>query len=160
MSFTIRLIERFDDAAVEAVIRACLVEFGGDREGTAWTDPDLGRFSEVYACEGRAYWVVVDEAGDVVGGCGIGELEGVPGVCELQKMYCLPSARGTGVADELLARALAFARGRYERCYLETLGNMTRAQRFYERHGFERVSDALGSTGHCSCDVRYVRGLG
>lgn len=92
---------------MEALIRARLVEFCGDHEGSAWTDPDIGHFSEVYAREGCAYWVVVG-AGDVVGGCGIGELEVVPGVCELQKMYCMPSVRRTGVADELMARALAF----------------------------------------------------
>ena len=93
MTYTIRPIEARDNEAVEAVIRACLLEFGGNRPGTAWYDPGLSRFSEVYRGEGRAYWVAVDEGGRVVGGTGIGELEGVPGVCELQKMYCLPEAR-------------------------------------------------------------------
>ena len=105
MTYTIRPIEARDNEAVEAVIRACLLEFGGNRPGTAWYDPGLSRFSEVYRGEGRAYWVAVDEGGRVVGGTGIGELEGVPGVCELQKMYCLPEARGTGAAASPAAHA-------------------------------------------------------
>ena len=160
MTYTIRPIEARDNEAVEAVIRACLLEFGGNRPGTAWYDPGLGRFSEVYRGEGRAYWVAVDEGGRVVGGTGIGELEGVPGVCELQKMYCLPEARGTGAAALLMAAALDFARQRYEKCYLETFDNMKAAHRFYEKHGFHRIDDPLGSTGHFGCDVKYLKELG
>ena len=159
MKYTIRPIEARDNAAVEAVIRACLIEFGGDRPGTAWYDPGLGRFSEVYQGEGRAYWVAEDESGRVVGGTGIGELPGVPGVCELQKMYCLPEARGTGAAGLLIDAALAFARTRYEKCYLETFDNMKAAHRFYEKHGFRRIHEPLGSTGHFGCDVMYLKTL-
>ena len=160
MSYTIRLIEPRDNAAVEAIIRGCLVEFGGDHEGTAWMDPDLGRFSEVYRGEGRAYWVAEDGQGRVVGGAGIGELAGVPGVCELQKMYCLREARGTGAARQLIDAALAFAHGRYEKCYLETLDSMKAAHRFYEKHGFHRIGAPLGRTGHDGCDVLYLKELG
>ena len=160
MAYTIRLIEPRDDAAVEAIIRGCLVEFGGDREGTAWTDPGLGRFSAVYQGEGRRYWVAEDETGRVVGGVGIGELGGVPGVCELQKMYCLKEARGTGAAHRLMEAALAFARAHYEACYLETFGNMKAAHRFYEKHGFHRIDRPLGHTGHFGCDVLYLKKLG
>ena len=159
MNYTIRRIEPRDNAAVEAIIRSCLIEFGGNREGTAWMDPGLGRFSEVYRGEGRAYWVAEDETGRVVGGAGIGELAGVSGVCELQKMYCLPEARGTGAARQLMEAALAFARTRYEKCYLETFGNMEAAHGFDERHGFHRSDAPLGQTGHCGCDVMYLKAL-
>ena len=60
-----------DDAAVEAVIRACLVEFGADREGFAWADPDLGRFSQVYSRPGARYWVAESADGEILGGVGI-----------------------------------------------------------------------------------------
>ncbi|MBO4297980.1 MAG: GNAT family N-acetyltransferase [Clostridia bacterium] len=159
MSYAIRQIEPRDDAAVESIIRTCLLEFGGDRPGTAWYDPGLGHFSQVYAVEGRRYWVAEDEAGRVAGGVGIGELPGVPGVCELQKMYCLKEARGTGAAKLLLDAAFSFARGRYRQCYLETFGNMTAAHRFYEKNGFRRIDAPLGSTGHFGCDVMYLKDL-
>ena len=159
MKYNIRAIEPRDNAAVESIIRYCLTEFGANHEGTAWADPDLGRFFELYQGEGRKYWVAENEAGQVVAGVGIGPLPGADGVCELQKMYCLPEARGVGVAYELLQLALTFAAEYYQKCYLETLGNMTAAQKFYEKHGFTRIDEPVGTTGHYACDVLYIREL-
>ncbi len=159
MSVIIREIESRDNAAVERIIRECLLEFGGNREGTAWFDPDLGRFSEIYNSEERKYWVA-EENGKILGGVGIAPLEGAnPEICELQKMYCLPEARGTGVAHELIKIALETAAKFYELCYLETFGNMTAAQKFYKKHGFTRIDKPLGSTGHYGCDVMLVKKL-
>ena len=98
----------------------------------------MGRFSEIYNTEGNKYWVAIDEAGKLVGGVGIGKLEGIEDVCELQKMYCLPEARGTGVSHSLMEIALEYGSIYYGRCYLETLDNMIAAQKFYEKHGFVR----------------------
>ena len=159
MPFTIREILPQDNARVEEVIRTCLIEFGGNHDGLAWSDPDLGRFSEVYAHEGRKYWVVLNAAGIVVGGAGIGELADAPGVCELQKMYCLPEARGTGAAHRLMDLALEFARRFYKQCYIETLSNMTAANRFYSRYGFRQLAAPLLQTEHYACDVWYVKDL-
>ena len=86
MCFNIREIKKEDNKDLEKVIRSCLIEFGANHEGTAWTDPNLGRFSEIYNTEGNKYWVIVDESERVVGGVGIGKLEGIEDVCELQKM--------------------------------------------------------------------------
>lgn len=159
MGYTIRRIETKDNRRVEEIIRSCLIEFGGDHEGTAWTDPDLGRFFELYQKEKTAYWVAEDENGVVVGGVGIGELPGVARTCELQKMYCVPSVRGKGLAARLLDEALAFALRYYDRCYLETLPSMKQAHRFYEKSGFYRVAEALTETEHGACDVRYLKKL-
>lgn len=159
MTYTIRLISKKDDSAIESVIRRCLIEFGADHEGTAWADPDLCRFSQVYNAAGRRYWVAEVPDGALVGGAGIGELAGISGVCELQKMYCLPEARGSGVSHLLMDAALDFARAHYSRCYLETLENMTAAQRFYEKYGFKRIYEPLTQTGHFACDIRYIKEL-
>lgn len=159
MNYTVREIEPRDNRGVESVIRTCLIEFGADHEGTAWADPDLGRFCEVYAPEGRKYWVATDAEGRVVAGVGIGEIHGVKGVCELQKMYCLKEARGTGVAHVLMDLALEYARRYYNECYLETLDNMHAAHRFYEKYGFVRIYEPIGKTGHFLCDVLYIKKL-
>ena len=159
MKYTIREIQPRDNAAVERIIRACLKEFGGDREGTAWCDPDLGRFSEIYGRPGCKYWVAVDETGAIAGGAGIGPLDGVEGVCELQKMYCLPAARGTGAAHQLMELCLDYAGTIYHTCYLETFGNMLAAQKFYAKYGFTRLDAPMGGTGHWSCDVWCAKGL-
>lgn len=157
MTYTIRPIEKKDNAAVEAVIRACLMEFGANHEGTAWADPDLGRFSEIYNSPGNRYWVAEDETGKIVGGTGIGRL--TDQVCELQKMYSLPESRGTGLAHELMRLALEYARIFYKECYLETLDNMLAAQRFYEKHGFRRTGKAPVQTAHFACQVKYIKEL-
>ena len=159
MDYTIREIEDRDNRAVEHLIRTCLIEFGANHEGTAWTDPDLGRFSQIYDREGRRYWVALDAGGNVAGGVGIGELPGAPGICELQKMYCLPEARGTGLAHKLLAVALEYAKRHYDGCYLETLGNMVAAQKFYEKYGFARIDEPPDQTGHFACDILYLKDL-
>lgn len=159
MKYTIRTIEPRDNAETEAVIRACLIEFGANHAGTAWEDPNLCRFSEIYTGGGNAYWVAEDENGKILGGVGIGKLPGAVGVCELQKMYCLPEARGTGIAQELLQTALEYAKKYYAKCYLETLPNMKAAQKFYEKHGFARIYEAVGQTGHFACDVLYIKDL-
>ena len=74
-------------------------------------------------------------------------------------MYCLPESRGTGVAHMLMDTCLDFARGRYQRCYLETLDNMLAAQRFYEKRGFKRTTERFGDPNHFACEVRYILDL-
>ena len=156
-AFVIREIEKKDDAEVETLIRTCLLEFGGNREGTAWCDPDLHRFSEIYNKQGYKYWVVESSSGQIVGGAGIGYL--TEEVCELQKMYCLKEARGTGVAHQLLKLCLEYAKAYYKKCYLETLGNMHAANRFYQKNGFRKLERPYLETEHFSCDVWYIKEL-
>jgi putative acetyltransferase len=159
MAYVVREIKKCDDGAVEKIIRSCLIEFGANDGGTAWEDPDLCRFSEIYVDEGNKYFVAEDENGQIVGGSGIGALSAAPGVCELQKMYCLPHVRGTGVADSLMSVCLDYAKEYYDTCYLETLDNMTRAMSFYEKWGFSRTDEKLAETGHYACEIKYVKHL-
>jgi putative acetyltransferase len=156
---TIRGIEDKDNADIENLIRSCLIEFNANHDGTAWADPFLGQLSKVYDSDGNSYWVAVNAEGKIVAGAGIGKIEGVKDICELQKMYCLPEARGTGIADQLMHVALEYAKSYYRRCYLETLENMVAAQKFYEKHGFKRIYDPVVKTAHFSCDVRYLKDL-
>ncbi len=157
MNYTIREIQSKDNGIVELIIRNCLIEFNGNHEGTAWEDPDLCRFSEIYNAENKKYWVA--ESDRVVGGVGIAPLAGADGVCELQKMYCIPEVRSTGVSHQLIEIALAHAKKYFDRCYLETFGNMIAAQKFYEKYGFKRIDKPLGNTGHYACDVLYIKDL-
>lgn len=156
----IRKIEQKDNLRVEKIIRDCLIEYGCEGNmKTAWGDPYLGRFSEVYVLENNSYWVAENDEGIVVAGVGVGPLCGVDDTCELQKMYCLPEYRGTGIAQKLLDEALEFAKLHYKKCYLETRHNMDRAKTFYEKNGFVHTSDTVGCTGHCGCDYHYMKEL-
>lgn len=159
MDYQIREIEKGDNEEIERVIRACLIEFGGDHEGTARADPNLGRLSESYKDSGNKYRVALDKNGKLLGGAGIGKIEGLDDTCELQKMYCLPEARGTGLSHKLIETALSYAKIYYKKCFLETLENMVAAQKFYEKYGFERIYRQPVKTDHFSCNVRYIKDL-
>ena len=147
-----------DDAAVAAIIRAVMPEFGADGPGFAIHDPEVNGMSAAYAKSGRAYFVVEGEDGRVLGGGGIAPLDGgEPGVCELRKMYFLPEVRGKGQGEALLRRCLEFAReAGYQLCYLETLKGMEQAQKLYRKMGFEKLCAPMGSTGHFGCDNWYA----
>ncbi|HST27226.1 MAG TPA: GNAT family N-acetyltransferase [Rudaea sp.] len=160
MSFTIRPIEAHDDAAVAAIIRAVMPEFGADGPGFAIHDAEVGAMHAAYAKPGRIYFVV-ELDGKVCGGAGVAPLDGEAGTCELRKMYFLPELRGRGAGDALMRRCLEAARALgYRRCYLETLTGMDAAQKLYARHGFACIPAAMGATGHFSCNRFYLRDLG
>jgi len=155
----VRPIAPRDDAALAAIIRATMTEFGATGPGQSIHDAEVDHLSESYRSPRAAYWVV-DRAGAVLGGGGIGPLAGEPDTCELRKMYFLPAARGLGLGREIAERALRFARAAgYRRCYLETLERMTRARALYEKLGFARTDAPRGKTGHFGCDAWYEMDL-
>ncbi|MEK3715074.1 GNAT family N-acetyltransferase [Paenibacillus sp. FSL R7-0333] len=156
---TIRPIERRDNAAIEGIIRECLIEFGGNRKGLAWADDSLQDLYTYYnSAANRAYWIV-EVDGQVLGGCGIAAFDEARQICELQKMYLSAAIRSQGVAAKLLDTALAFAKQHYRKCYLETLLTMQAAGRFYIKHGFSRMDGPLAGSEHYACDAWYIRDL-
>lgn len=156
----IRPIEPRDDAAVAAIIRAVMPEFGADGPGFAIHDAEVDGMYEAYARPHCAYFVV-ERDGVVIGGGGIARLEHAePDICELRKMYFLPEARGIGAGNAMMLRCLDAARELgFRRCYLETLTGMDAAQTLYRRNGFTPLSAPMGGTGHFSCDRFFIRDL-
>lgn len=155
----IRYIERRDNTAIEGIIRDCLIEFGGNRDGLAWADDSMHDLYTYYnSAANRAYWIV-EEEGEVLGGCGIAPFDEENGICELQKMYLSSAIRGQGAAADLLGTALEFARQHYSRCYLETLQTMQAAGRFYLKHGFGLLDAPLAGSEHYACDAWYIKEL-
>jgi putative acetyltransferase len=158
----IRPIRLADDPAVAAIIRTVMPEFGARGAGFAINDPEVDYMSRAYDRAGAAYFVLAEKAsGAVVGGGGVAPLDAAdPEVCELRKMYFLPSARGRGAGRRMLETCLARARELgYRRCYLETLTGMATAQLLYEKAGFRRIEGAMGATGHFGCDRFYLLDL-
>ncbi|MEX0622834.1 GNAT family N-acetyltransferase [Saccharospirillum sp.] len=156
--YTLELIQPADNAAMAIVIRQGLKEFGANRPGFAWQDPELDELSRAYSSDTTAYWVVRGRDG-VVGGCGIGRLQGLADCCELQKMYVLAEHRGARLGARLMKAALDFASQHYHWCYLETMGGMNRAAALYRRSGFIRLPQPIGQTGHNACDHWYIKEL-
>jgi putative acetyltransferase len=159
-AFQIRPIEPTDTAAVAAIIRSVMPEFGAGGPGFAIHDTEVDSMYEAYAQPQCSYFVV-EHDGTVIGGAGVAPLEGgEPGVCELRKMYFLPVARGIGAGRAMMQRCLDAARAHgFKRCYLETLTGMDAAQALYNRSGFTTLSQAMGGTGHHGCDRYFIRDL-
>lgn len=157
---TIRPIEARDDAAIAAIIRRVMPEFGASGCGFAINDPEVDWMHRAYG-EPRCAYFVVERDGVVEGGGGIAPLQGGDAdTCELRKMYFLPGLRGLGAGAALMQRCLDAARGfGFRYCYLETLTGMDAAMRLYERSGFRRIDHALGATGHGGCNTFYLREL-
>lgn len=160
MAMTIRPIEARDDAAIAAIIRTVMPEFGAVGCGFAINDPEVDWMRRAYAQPRCAYFVVEDDA-IVLGGGGVAPLAGGDDdTCELRKMYFLPEARGRGTGAAMMTRCLEAARAfDFRQCYLETLNGMDAAMKLYERSGFQRIDAALGDTGHGGCNTFYLRPL-
>ena len=158
---TLRRISASDNPAIAAVIRTVSAEYGLTADkGYTVADPNLDELFQVYSQPGAAYWVV-EQNGQVVGGGGVAPLGcSEPDICELQKMYFLPSVRGQGLAKKLALMAMDYAREQgFKRCYLETTAFLKEAIGLYEHLGFQHIDYALGCTGHVDCEVRMLREL-
>lgn len=156
----IRKIQKEDNAAIAGVIRSVLIELKVPKIGTAYADPQLDYLFETYAISRAAYFVI-ENKGEIIGGAGISQLENEDeAVCELQKMYFLPEARGLGLGSQLIEVCLSTAKtNNYQKCYLETMPYMAQAQKLYLKVGFEYLNAPLGNTGHTSCPVWMLKDL-
>lgn len=156
----IRIIEKEDNTAVSKIIRSTLEEFDAAIEGTAYTDKETGAMFEAYQNKNSVYYVALlnDE---IIAGCGIGKLQGGDeNICELQKMYMIPKARGKKIGKALILKCIDFAqKAGYQQCYLETFPNMTAAISLYEKNGFIKINHSLGNTSHYSCNVWMLKDL-
>ena len=157
---SIRVLREEDNPIIASVIRSVLVELGVPKVGTAYADPELDALTSAYQGE-RSRYFVVEQEGRVIGGAGIAPLAGEsPEICELQKMYFLPAARGLGVGEKMIHQCLDFAREEdFQLCYLETLPYMKDAQKLNRKVGFDYIDGPMGNTGHTSCNVWLTKSL-
>ncbi len=156
----IRLIEKKDNPQIAKVIRTVLEDFNVPKVGTAYADASLDYMFENYQKPNTVYFIV-EEGGKIIGGAGVAKLDNFEGnVCELQKMYFLPEARGRGIGMQMMEFCLTKAREfGFEKIYLETMEYMTHAQKLYKQAGFEYIESAMGDTGHYSCPVHMIKKL-
>ena len=157
---TIRPIKKEDDVLIAEIIKTSLEEYGANIEGTAYTDKETTSMFNAYKSDNSIYYIALlnDE---IVAGCGINHLKnGEINICELQKMYMLPKARGKKIGKQLILKCLDFAKNSgYSDCYLETFPNMKSAINLYKKNGFEIIDQPLGNTCHYSCDVWMLKKL-
>ena len=159
-SIIIREIQKKDNVEIAAIVRNVLMEMGAPKVGTAYADPYLDSLFEVYSIP-KAIYFVVENNGKIIGGAGVKQLDNSDeNICELQKMYFLPEARGLGLGKKLmdlcLEKATEFG---FDGCYIETMTYMEAAQKLYRKSGFEYLKQQIGNTGHNSCEVWMLKKL-
>lgn len=124
-----------------ALARALFVEYGnglGIDLAFQRFDDELAALPGLYAPpRGR---LLVAEFGGYAQGCvALRELD--PTAAELKRLYVRPQARGRGVGRRLAEAAISAAGElEYRRIVLDTLPNMTAAQRLYRELGFRETA--------------------
>ena len=158
--FKIRRICKNDNLNLSNVIRKVLIEIGVPKKGTAFSDPQLDFMFDTYDKK-RSIYYVVENNGKIYGGAGISPLNQADyNICELQKMYFLPSIRGIGLGNKMIEKCLGFALdNKFKYCYIETLPYMKAAQKLYLKKEFYYIDGPIGNTGHTSCNVWLMKKL-
>jgi len=160
MNITIRAIRQNDNAALAKIVRDTLAEFGANHPGTVYFDPTTDALFELFQRQGATYFVgEIDNK--IVGGAGIYPSDGLPGgTCELVKMYLLPEARGVGLGKTLIEKCLQFAADNsYKNVYLESMPELKKALKVYEKFGFTYLDGPMGNTGHFGCELWMLKKL-
>lgn len=157
-TFGLREADDGDGDALAALIAGCFAEYDGCVFDRACEFPELDAIATHFRAAGGCMWVV--EADLAVVGClGVRPLRS--DAIELLKVYVDGRCRGTGIAQELLAEAEAFAR-RLGASQLELWSDtrFLRGHRFYEKQGFERTGEKrfLNDLSD-SWEYRFVRSV-
>jgi putative acetyltransferase len=160
-SWQIRRLQQADVHQLLALISGVRKEFGLTTRVASLLEPNDYAIFDVYRHRRSAYFVAVKD-NHVLGGAGIFPLANENwDTCELQRMYLRPEQRGRGIGQGLLDACLETARSfSFERCYAETVSEMSTAIAFYERNGFRRLLAPIGNTGHSHNDFWMLVSLG
>lgn len=155
---TIREIRKDDNAAIEAIMRNCFREFEMPIVGSSLEDKEVTEMYEGYQDE-RAIYFILEDQGEVLGGGGIKQLQGAESsICELQKMYFKPKARGKGYGKQIFDKCIDSARKfGYTQCYLESASQLKSAISLYKKNGFKLLENPIGNTGHVICGVWMLK---
>jgi GNAT superfamily N-acetyltransferase len=106
-----------------------------------WQPPDERSPMQVERTRARleapgTWALLAEDAGGAAGHVAFVPLAGIPGSVHLWHLFVRPSWWGSGVAEQLLGRAVDAAVGRgYGRMRLYTPRDHARARAFYEREG-------------------------
>jgi putative acetyltransferase len=156
----IREIKPEDNIQIEAIITTCFDEFALPKAGSSLEDDDVKKMYHGFQANSAAYFVV-EENGKVLGGGGVKQLKGAQrNICELQKMYFHPDARGKGYGRKLFNKCIQAAKDLgYKSCYLESASQLESAIKLYTMNGFKHLEKPMGNTGHTICEVYMIKEL-
>jgi len=157
---TIRPIAPQDNPSIAKIIRATLEEFGANKPGTVYYDTSTDHLYELFQTKGSGYFIA-ELDGEMLGGGGFFHSDGLPeDTGGLVKMYLLPESRGKGIGAAIILKSMEEAKKYgFEKMYLETMPELTRAIAAYEKFGFAYLNGPMGNTGHHGCSVWMCKTL-
>jgi putative acetyltransferase len=160
MGIIFRHIKKEDNKEIAELIRSVFREFGIARPGTVYFDPTTDDLFSLFKKPGSVYWIA-EEGGKIIGGCGVYSTPGLPeGCAELVKLYLISSERGKGIGRELLEKSIESAKQLgYKQLYLESLPELSKAIRLYEKAGFTFIPGPMGNSGHFGCNIWMLKNL-
>lgn len=157
----LRVIRQQDDAILAAIIRKILKNHKLDIPGTAYFDKELDHLSKHYdGATDRAYFVVVDDNDEAVGGVGFSAFPEMESCAEMQKLYLKEELQGNGFGYIMIdfIKKEAAKKG-YKQLYLETHTNLPAAIHMYEKTGFCEIERPLCCV-HSTMNKFYLAQLG
>lgn len=155
-----RLLEPNDNSILAEIVRDNLKSHNLDIPGTVYFDDNLNHLSDFYlASPKRAYFIVLDDDNNIIGGIGLAELDFMDDTAELQKLYLTDAAKGQGLSYKLieLVEDTAINKG-YKRMYLETHTNLNTAIHVYEKCGYKLI-ERPKEVVHSSMNRFYLKEL-
>ncbi|MFN8355601.1 MAG: GNAT family N-acetyltransferase [Spirosomataceae bacterium] len=121
-------------ADVKAIFLEYIASLGFDISTFQNTDKEFADLLSLYGPPKGCMLVYQQES--ALAGC-VALKEIAPRICEMKRLYVRPAYRGQGIAHQLVAELLTFARQSGYKCMkLDTLSTMTDAIRLYESFGF------------------------
>jgi putative acetyltransferase len=126
-----------DSQALATLIAASFAEYPSCL--FEWSEfPELRAPASHFSAKGGLLWVADAPGGGIAGSLGVLPVPDQNAV-EIFKVYADPAFRGSGLAQALFARALAFAEaGGFGEMMLWSDSRFSRGHRFYEKLGFVR----------------------
>lgn len=158
MEITIKKVQKSDNPILAKIIKATFKEHNAPLDGTVYSDPTTNHLYELFQTDKSILWVALIN-NQIAGCCGIYPTQGLPPQhAELVKFYLSKEARGQGIGKKLLLKSLDSAKDMgYKTIYLESLPHFSQAVSLYERHGFKRLNQPLGQSGHDSCNIWMIK---
>jgi len=157
---TLRTIEKEDNVKIAALIRKVFREFKIDRPGTVYFDPTTDDLFTLFQTPRSIYWIALDGS-VIIGGCGIYPTPALPEACaELVKFYLAAEYRGKGTGRMLMEKSIDSARELgFRQIYLESMPELGKAVKMYEKAGFRFIDHPMGNSGHFGCDIWMLKEL-
>jgi len=156
----IRQVKESDNPHLSKMIRKVFEEHDAPKNGTVYSDPTTNYLYESFQIEKSVLWVA-ENNNKILGCCGVYPTSGLPEQCvELVKFYLPKESRGKGIGKILMEKSIDWAeKFGYSEVYIESLPQFSKAINMYQKQGFIKLNNPLGTSGHTSCNIWMLKKL-